>query len=91
MATETKVLEKVGKLLKLAQDSDSEESRSAAMQAVTLMREHELVLVPKSEIDRVGKLIEGANALASRQKGEEMQKLALGAAVGFLLSKQLKL
>jgi hypothetical protein len=93
MAAETKVLEKVGKLLKLANDGggESEEARSSAIQAVKLMKEHELVLVPKSEIDRVSKLIEGANSLARQQKGEATQKLILGAVAGVLLAKQLKL
>lgn len=95
MATSDKVLEKVGDLVRLAnsksddEDEDGkEERRTAAMQATRLMKEHELVLVPKAEIDRVKKMIGDANALAKKYEGEAQQKMLLGALGGFLLAKQ---
>jgi hypothetical protein len=89
--TDTKVLEKVHNLVKLAASGDTEEARTAAVAATKMMKEHELVLVPKSEIDRVQKLIEGAQALAATQKADGTQKMVIGGIVGVLLAKQLKL
>ncbi len=88
--TDTKVLEKVHNLVKLAAGGDTEEARTAAVQATKMMKEHELVLVPKSEIDRVQKMVEGAQALAREHKTEATQKMLIGGLVGLLLSKQLK-
>jgi hypothetical protein len=47
VTTDTKVLEKVHNLVKLAASGDT-----AAAQATKLMKEHELVLVPRPEIMR---------------------------------------
>lgn len=88
--TDTKVLEKVHNLVKLAASGDTEEARTAAMQATKLMKEHELVLVPKHEIDRVQRMVEGAQALAREQKSDGQQKMLIGGIVGMLLGKQLK-
>ena len=92
MPTDNKVLEKVRKLVLLANDGgeDSEESRTAAVQVTKLMKEHELVLIPKAEIDRVQKLIGDAQALARTQKADATQKMLIGGIAGLLLSKQLK-
>lgn len=87
---DTKVLEKVHNLVKLAASGDNEEARTAAVQATRLMKEHELVLVPKSEIDRVQKMIDGAQALAREHKADTSQKMLLAGIAGVLLSKQLK-
>jgi cobalamin biosynthesis protein CbiD len=91
MATDKKMLEKVGNLIKLANGSDDEEARTAAKQAVVLMKEHELVLVPKSEIDRIQKVVAGAQALQETMKQEKLQNMALGALAGVFLGKQFKL
>jgi len=88
--TDAKVLEKVHNLVKLAASGDTEEARTAAVQATKLMKEHELVLVPKTEIDRVQKMVEGAQALARQHAAEATQKMLIGGVVGLLLSKQLK-
>jgi hypothetical protein len=87
---DTKVLEKVHNLVKLAASAEGEEARTAAVQATKLMKEHELVLIPRSEIERVEKAIEGARALARQQQNEGMQKMLIGGAVGLFLAKQLK-
>jgi hypothetical protein len=88
--TDTKVLEKVHNLVKLAASGDTEEARTAAVQATRLMKEHELVLVPKTEIDRVEKMVQGAQALARETKQDGTQKMLIGGIVGMLLGKQLK-
>ena len=87
---DTKVLERVHNLVKLAAGGDTEEARTAAVQATKLMKEHELVLVPKSEIDRVQKMVDGAHQLAREQKNDSQQKMLIGGIVGMLLGKQLK-
>jgi hypothetical protein len=89
-STDAKVLEKVHNLVKLAADGDTEESRTAAVAATKLMKEHKLVLIPQSEIDRVQKVIEGHQALARQYQAEATQKMVIGGVVGLLLSKQLK-
>lgn len=92
MSKDVKVLEKVASLVRLANGApDTEEARTAAVQAMQLMKEHELVLVPKSELERVQKVVEGANALARQVKEEGTQKMVLGAMAGLFLGKSLKL
>lgn len=86
-----KVLQQVRDLVKLANDDeDSEESRTAAMKATRMMKQHELVLIPKSEIDRVQKMVEGAQQLARQHASERNQDRMMGGIVGLLLAKQLK-
>jgi|HubBroStandDraft_3_1064219.scaffolds.fasta_scaffold00119_24 hypothetical protein len=91
MPTESKVLEKAQKLVRLANSSEVEEARTAAVALARLMKEEELVLVPRSEIARIEKVIAGAQAMAHTQKGERNKTLALGAIAGVLLGKQFKL
>src|SRR5271167_2482072 len=88
--SDPKVLETVGKLIALANGADEEEARTAAMQATKLMKQHELVLVPRAEIERVQKLVEGARALATTQKAETQQKMIIAGIAGMLLSKSFK-
>lgn len=86
--SQTEVLEKVGKLITLSQSDNEEEARTAAMQATRLMKEHKLVLVPQSEIDRIKTVIGDANALAKRYEGEATQKMLIGALAGFMVGKK---
>jgi hypothetical protein len=90
VTTDTKVLEKVHNLVKLAASGDSEEARTAAVQATKLMKEHELVLVPRAEIERVEKMIAGHAALARQQEAQTTQKMMIAGLAGLFLSKQLK-
>lgn len=84
----TKVLDKVGKLVKLAQaDDESEESRTAAIQACGLMKEHELVLVPMSEIQRAQSMLAEARELARKSEGEVNQKMMIAGIAGMMLGK----
>jgi hypothetical protein len=89
MSTQTDVLEKVGKLIKLAQSDNEEEARTAAMTATRLMQEHKLVVVPIDELERVQKLIGESQALAKRITDEGNNKLLMGLALGFLGAKNL--
>jgi hypothetical protein len=89
--TDTKVLEKVHNLVKLAASGDTEEARTAAVQATRMMKEHELVLVPRSEIERVEKMVQGAQQLARETRQDGTQKMLIGGIVGMLLGKQLKI
>jgi hypothetical protein len=88
MASTHEVLEKVQKLVRLAASDNEEEARTAAMQATRLMKEHELVLVPRSEIERIEKVIGDARELATTSKGEATQKMMIGALAGFFFAKK---
>jgi|HubBroStandDraft_5_1064220.scaffolds.fasta_scaffold572190_2 cobalamin biosynthesis protein CbiD len=91
MTTDKKTLEKVGNLIKLANGADDEEARTAAIQAAKMMKEHELVLVPRSELERVQKVVQGAQALQATMQKEKLQNMAIGAMAGVFLGKQFKL
>jgi Protein of unknown function (DUF2786) len=86
MAEGRDVLDKVGKLVALAQSDNEEEARTAAMQATRLMKEHKLVVVPLSEIERIQKVVGEANALAKKYEGEGQKKMMLGALAGYMLA-----
>ena len=88
MSDTHEAIDKVKKLLALAHDSQSEESRNAAMTAIALMREHKMVLVPQAEIDRVTKVIGESQALAKKYEGETNQKMMLSALAGFMAAKK---
>jgi hypothetical protein len=89
MAATAEILDKVGKLVTLANsDANEEEARTAGMLALRLMKEHKLVLVPQSEIDRIKKVIGESQALVRKYEGETNQKMILGALAGFLVAKQ---
>lgn len=88
MPGQAEVLETVGKLIALSHSDNGEEARTAAMKATRLMKEHKLVLVPQSEIDRIKKVIGDAQALATKQEGEATQKMMIGALAGFLIGKK---
>ena len=80
------VVDKARALLKLAADKpDSEESRTAAVKVVMLMKEHNLVLVPKDLVEDSLKRVGEATALAQKAEQEKMQNMLIGAAAGFFL------
>lgn len=85
------VLDKVGKLVSLAQSDNEDEARNAALLATRLMKEHKLVLVPQSEIDRIKKVVGDSEALARKYEGEANQKMMIGALAGFLVAGMKKL
>ena len=82
----TEVVEKCRKLLKLAvDDPESEESRTAAVAVVQLMKENDLVLVHKDVIESSLKRVGEANELVRKAEAEKIQNMMLGAAAGFFL------
>jgi hypothetical protein len=84
MAEGKDILERVGKLVALAQSDNEEEARTAAMQATRLMKEHKLVVMPLSELERVQKTIGDATALAKKYEKDATQKMVLGALAGYM-------
>lgn len=89
----TSVLEKVKKLMTLAADDATaeEEARTAALQLVRLMRENELVPVPKSDFEKVQASVEGMQRQLNQAKAEANNKMFIGAALGALAAKFVKL
>ena len=85
------VLKRVTALIQRAQsptDEDDEEARSAAMQAARMLKEHQLVVVPKTEIERVEAAIRHAHDIAKKSKDEAQQKLIMGVLGGLMLGKK---
>ncbi len=87
-----KVLDTVTKLIRLANDKeeDSEEARTAAMQVTKMVKDNDLVLIPRAELERIKVVIGQANALAKRHKDEAQQKMMLAGIAGLMASKVLK-
>ena len=84
-----KTIETVQKLVALGVTEDggepTEEARTAAVQAVRLIHDNALVCVPKADMDRALKMVEGSKELARRAKAEGQKNMLLGAALGFVL------
>jgi hypothetical protein len=79
------VVEKVQKLVALAASADEDEARTAAMQAVRLMSEHELVCIPRSYVEGVKDHVDAA--IRDVRAKAEKDKMIWGV-LGFLLSKK---
>jgi hypothetical protein len=86
--TPADVVERVQNLCKLAQSSEPEEARTAAMQAVRIMNEHELAFVPKAELEKAMKTIQGAQELAKQARAESTKNLLLGGLLGAFVGKK---
>jgi len=76
---------KVERLMDLALDkaATDEESRTAALTAVQILREAKLVLVSPADLERAKKAIDGATAIARSAKKKAQEKMILGVALGF--------
>lgn len=80
-----KAVKKATDLLHLADDqADTEEGRSAAVKLVRHMKENDLVLVPKSYIERQAAVVGDAAALAEKAKKEQLTNIMIGGALGYL-------
>lgn len=90
--TDKKTLDKLGALVRLANDKpeDSEEARTAAMTVVHMMKEHELVIIPRAELERIKTVVGAANALAKRHQEEAQSKMVMAGLAGLMASKMLK-
>jgi hypothetical protein len=87
-----KLLDTVTKLIRLANDKDegSEEARTAAMTVTKMVKENDLVIIPRAELERIKVVIGQANALARRSKEEAQQKMLMAGIAGLMASKVLK-
>jgi len=79
------IVEKVQKLVALANGADEDEARTAAMQAVRLMAEHELVCIPRSYVEGVKDHVE--RALSEVRAKAEKDKMLWGV-LGFFAAKK---
>jgi hypothetical protein len=82
------IVERVQNLCRLAQNENENEARSAAMQAVRLMNEHELAFVPKAQLEHAMKAIQGAQELAKQAKAESTKNMLLGGLIGAFVGKK---
>jgi hypothetical protein len=93
MSTDSKaIVEKVQNLGKLALSVDekgeaTEEARTAAVTVMRIIKENELVVVPRAEIQR---MVQGAAELEA-SKAAAQKNLLMGVALGYFGSKSLKL
>jgi hypothetical protein len=87
-----KMLDKVGALVRLANDKpeDSEEARTAALTVARMLKENDLVIIPRSELERVKTVLNGAHALAKRHQEDANQKMVIAGIAGLMASKVLK-
>jgi hypothetical protein len=86
------IVEKVQNLGKLALSTDdkgepTEEARTAAVTVMRIIKENELVVVPRSEIQR---MIAGAAELETSKQAAQ-KNLLMGVALGYFGGKALKL
>jgi hypothetical protein len=77
---------KIERLIDLALDKSTtqEESRTAAITAVQILREAKLTFVSAEDLDRAKKAIDGATAIARNAQKKAQEKLVLGAVLGFV-------
>lgn len=87
MANSKDVVEKVMNLGKLALSKEggetTDEARNAAVAAISLMKEHDLVVMPRADVEKV---VAGQKELAEAQS-KANRNLLMGLAVGFFGAK----
>jgi hypothetical protein len=90
--TDKKTIDTVSKLIRLAndRDGDSEEARTAALTVTKMVKDHDLVLIPRAEFERIKTVIQGAHALAKTAQEGAQQKMLLAGLAGLMASKVLK-
>lgn len=85
------VLEKVAKLIALTENDSEEEARTSALTAARLIRENDLTVVSKSDLEEIKKATEDAKrALARAERAEKkgQQNMIIGALAGAFLAKR---
>lgn len=89
MAT-SEAVETVQKLVALAQSTENgestQEARNAAVKAIKLMQENDLVVVAKADMEAAAKAVEGVENLRKRVKKAKQDGMVLGA-LGALIFK----
>ena len=92
----TAPIERVTALIALATDAGASEAeaRTAAFQAVSLIREHALVVLAATEAHAARTAVDGAKKEIARMQrasaSQSMQRTVMGAGLGYLMSKVLK-
>ena len=87
------VLDRLKKLQALALDSDNEESRTAAVQAMRLIRDNKLVVVPETELPPRPRRCRARGRpvrVARAAKAQQNKQMIMGAGLGLLVSKFIK-
>lgn len=88
--SDVEVLEKVVSLVALAQSEEdgepTEEARTAAVTVARMMKDNDLVIVARSELEAAHKAINGATALRKAAQKAERDKFLWGIG-GLLLGK----
>lgn len=93
MANNTEALQasckKVSDLVRLATNeaTSPEEARTTALLAVGEMRKSDLVVIPRSELERIRTVVDGAAKLAKAAQDEKRNNMVMGAIAGFAVSK----
>lgn len=91
-STTVDVLEKIEKLVALAQTDDkgkpTEEARTAAVTAIKLLKDNDLVIVPREKLEAAEKAVEGAKAMRLEAKKAKRDGMLVGAALGLFAGKQ---
>jgi hypothetical protein len=86
------IIERVEQLVSLAgNNNEPNEAASAAMMAVRLMREHELTVLPKKDLEAAQQVINGAQELVKRAEDKANGRLVMGVIAGMLLGGKTKL
>jgi len=83
---------KIERLMDLATNpaATTEESRTAALTAITLLREAKLTLVSPDDLAAAKKAIDGATLIAKTAKKKAQEKLVLGAVFGYFGAQYLR-
>jgi len=90
--SEVDVLEKVEKLVALAQSEEdgkpTQEARTAAITVTRLMKDNDLVIVPRSELEAAKKAINGVTELRQQARKAKRDGMILGGVLGVMAGKQ---
>jgi len=79
------VMEKVRDLAKLAERDDSEEARNAAVKAIKLLRQHEIVMIPKHELEKMASKVNGAIEAERKINEQKTMNIVMGFVGGLLV------
>jgi hypothetical protein len=86
--TSTKTVETVQSLIAGALDEENEEeSRSKAVQALRMLKKHDLRIVSGADMQAAERAVEQARKIAEEAKSESRKNMLIGGALGYFLSK----
>lgn len=84
-------MQEVAKLVRLSQQENQHEASNAALAAANIIVRNDLVVVPRAELERVKKVVAGAQAIAKRARDEKWMNIGLGFLGAKFLGKGLRL